>query len=329
MTLILRDRDALFALGRALEAAHYRFTTITPASHERVNARPGNDQARDLRGVFGWSRPFDEHASNPAIAPDIVALMRRAGVLDESGPLPRSAVRASTLGERCYFHSAFPTTSEDSVFFGPDTYRFVAAIERAMRKLAAPPARVVDIGCGAGPGAVQIARRFPEAEVFAADINPASLALTAINAGLAGARNVVPVASNLLDGVDGEFDLIVSNPPFMRDPAARTYRDGGDDESSAPGAALSLEIVKAAMARLRPGGSLLLYTGVAIQGEQDAFLAAIAPLLDTACQAWTYEELDPDVFGEELATPEYDGIERIAAVWLHAVKRTRMRKSDH
>ena len=320
MTLILRDRDALFALGRALEAAHYRFTTITPASHARINARPGNAQALDLRGVFGWSRPFSPAAIDPAI----VELMRRAGVLDASGPLLRSNVRASTLGERCYFHSAWPTDGGDSVFFGPDTYRFLAAIERALRQLAAAPARVVDIGCGAGPGAVQIARRFPDAQVFAADINPASLALTAINAGLAGARNVTPVASNLLDGVDGEFDLIVSNPPFMLDPGQRAYRNGG----GLRGADLSVEIVKAAMARLRPGGSLLLYTGVAISADQDDFQGAIAALLDTACQAWSYEELDPDLFGEELATPAYAGVERIAAVWLHAVKRTRMRKSD-
>ena len=321
MTLHIRDRDALFALGRALEAAHYRFTTITPASHQRINARPDNAQATDLRGVFGWSRPFAADAIDPAI----VSLMRRAGVLDESGPLLRSTVRASTLGERCYFHSAYPTDREDSVFFGPDTYRFVAAIERELRKLAAPPTRVVDIGCGAGPGAVQIARRFPDAEVFAADINPASLALATINAGLAGARNVTPVTSNLLDGIDGEFDLIVSNPPFMLDPGARAYRNGG----GARGDALSLSIVRAAMARLRPGGSLLLYTGVAISADQDDFQGAIAPLLDASCQAWTYEELDPDVFGEDLATPAYAGVERIAAVWLHAVKRTRMRKSDH
>lgn len=321
MTLNIRDRDALFALGRALEAAHYRFTTITPASHERVNARPENAEASDLRGVFGWSRPFQPRAIDPAI----VALMRRAGVLDESGPLLRSLVRASTLGERCYFHSAWPTDDSDAVFFGPDTYRFVAAIERELRKLAAPPTRVVDIGSGAGPGAVQIARRFPEAEVIAADINPASLALASINAGLAGARNVTPVAANLLDGVDGEFDLIVSNPPFMLDPGERAYRNGG----AMRGAQLSLDIVETAMARLRQGGSLLLYTGVAISADQDDFLAAIAPMLDTACQAWTYEELDPDVFGEELSTPTYDGVERIAAVWLHAVKRTRMRKSDH
>jgi SAM-dependent methyltransferase len=325
MTLNIRDRDALFALGRALEAAHYRFTTVTPASHERINARPGNDVARDLRDVFGWSRPFDPNATPPAVDHAIVTLMRRAGVLDESGPLLRSTVRASTLGERCYFHSAYPTERADSVFFGPDTYRFVAAIERELRKLAAPPVRVVDIGCGAGPGAVQIARRFPDAEVFAADINPASLALATINAGLAGARNVKAVTSNLLADIEGEFDLIVSNPPFMLDPGERAYRSGG----GLRGAALSLEIVKSAMERLRPGGSLLLYTGVAISADRDEFQGAIAPLLDASCQAWTYEELDPDVFGEDLATPAYADVERIAAVWLHAVKRTRMRKSDH
>ncbi|HEX8478934.1 MAG TPA: class I SAM-dependent methyltransferase [Telluria sp.] len=325
MTLNIRDRDALFALGRALEAAHYRFTTITPASHQRINARPGNALATDLRGVFGWSRPFDPGAASPAIDPAIVSLMRRAGVLDESGPQWRSTVRASTLGERCYFHSAYPTDHADSVFFGPDTYRFVAAIERELRKLAAPPTRVVDIGCGAGPGAVQIARRFPDAEVFAADINPASLALASINAGLAGARNVTPVKSNLLDGIDGDVDLIVSNPPFMLDPQERAYRSGG----GLHGAELSLRIVEASMARLRPGGSLLLYTGVAIAADHDAFQSAIAPVLDASCQAWSYDELDPDVFGEELATPAYANIERIAAVWLHAVKRTRMRKSDH
>jgi hypothetical protein len=44
-------------------------------------------------------------------------------------------------------------------------------------------------------------------------------------------------------------------------------------------------------------------------------------LLDDACAAWRYEELDPDVFGEEVAAPGYEGIERIRAVWLHAVKR--------
>jgi hypothetical protein len=68
---------------------------------------------------------------------------------------------------------------------------------------------------------------------------------------------------------------------------------------------------------------LLLYTGIAIAGQEDAFLAEIAPLLDLCCSAWRYEELDPDVFGEEVGTPGYEDIERIAVVWLHATRRGR------
>ncbi|HEX8820292.1 MAG TPA: hypothetical protein VF794_10230 [Archangium sp.] len=43
---------------RALRAAGYRFITVTPETHRRVNARRSSQEARSLRDVFGWSRPF-------------------------------------------------------------------------------------------------------------------------------------------------------------------------------------------------------------------------------------------------------------------------------
>jgi methylase of polypeptide subunit release factors len=312
MPLTLDSPDALLALGHALSSARYRFTTVTPATHQRVNTRnPG--PAAGLRDIFGWSRSF----APDTLAPELLEMMRQAGIVAAAGEAWRSTVRASTLGEAIYFHSAYPTRDEDAVFFGPDTYRFMAAIERGLGMLNAPPRRVADIGCGAGPAAIGIAQRYPDAEVFALDINDAALALTRINARMAGAGNVRTLRSDLLDGVCGEFDLIVSNPPYLLDPARRAYRHGGGRY----GAGLSVAIVQAAMTRLRPGGSLFLYTGVAMTGPDDPFLAEIAALLDDACAAWRYEELDPDVFGEEVAAPGYEGIERIRAVWLHAVKR--------
>jgi methylase of polypeptide subunit release factors len=309
---------ALIAIGQALKSAGYRFTTVTPLTHQRVNERHKerhNERgAAGLCDVFGWSRPF----ARDAVAPDLLALMREAGVLaDDDGRL-RATVRASTLGELVVFHSAYPTSHDDAVFFGPDTYRFVAAIERSLPMLAAPPSRVADVGCGAGPAAIAIARRYPDAEVLALDINDAALALTRVNAGLAGAANVAAIRSDLFGSVGGDFDLIVSNPPYLLDPQKRAYRHGGGPR----GAGLSLAIVEAALTRLRPGGALLLYTGVAIGGQHDAFLAQIAPLLERHCSAWRYEELDPDVFGEEVGAPGYEDIDRIAAVWLHATKGT-------
>ena len=76
-----------------------------------------------------------------------------------------------------------------------------------------------------------------------------------------------------------------------------------------------------AIARLRPGGSLFLYTGVAMTSAEGTFLAEIAPLLNSACSTWLFEEIDRDGFGDEVAAPECEDIERIRVVWLHAVKR--------
>ena len=220
----------------------------------------------------------------------------------------------AALGELLLFHSAYPTDASDAVFFGPDSYRFVAAIERTLPTLARPPRRLVDIGCGAGPAAIVLAAAVPHAEVIAVDINRRALALTAANARLAGVTNLRTAISDLLSGVDGVIDVVVANPPYMLDAGARTYRHGGGGH----GEGLAVAIVRAALARLAPGGTLMLYTGAPFVRQRDQLLDAVAPLLDGAGCHWRYEELDPDVFGEQLDQPGYAEVERIAAVWLVA-----------
>jgi methylase of polypeptide subunit release factors len=304
----------IIELGRALQAAGYRFTTVTPATHRRVNGRDANARARDLRGVFGWSRPF---AADALPAP-ITALVDAADLAEpaEDG-LRRSRVRASSIGDRLYFHSAFPTDDDDAIFFGPDTYRYVAALARTLPLVQPPIRRAVDIGAGSGAGAIELALLVPDAEVVATDINPAALAMTEANAQLNGAPNIVTRRSDLLDGTDGEFDLVMSNPPYILDRDELPYRHGGGEH----GEDISICIVRTALDRLRPGGSLMLYTGVAIVEGEDRLLAAVRQDLDERCATWTYEELDPDIFGGQLGCDGYERVERIAAVWLHAVKR--------
>jgi len=309
---------ALFALGRALQAVHYQHVTVTPATHARVLRRAPGAGPASLADVFGWSRPFRE----VDLPSGIVALMRAAGVLRADGERWRSLVRASTLGGALYFHSAYPTSAENAVFFGPDTYRFVRALRAELGvELGRDPGtnaleHAVDIGCGAGAAAITIALHAPEADVLALDINDAALRMSSINAALAGAANVRPLHSDLLTAADGQFDLIVANPPYLLDPGERAYRHGGGEL----GAGLSLDIVRASLTRLAPGGRLLMYTGVAMVAGADPFLARIAPLLDAASVCWDYDEIDPDVFGEELDETQYNCagglVERIAAVWL-------------
>lgn len=303
------SKDSLLPLALTLKATGYTFTTVTPATHARVNARKKHAWARNATDVFGWSRPFREGV----ITPQLFEAMRNADVLDTQGEGWVSRVRASTLRGQLFLHSAFPTTATDAIFFGPDTYRFTNAIARYLAG-DVRVRRAVDIGCGAGPGAVSVALERPHAEVFAVDINDMALHYTAVNAQLAGARRVVAQHSDLLDGVDGDFDLIVANPPYLLDAQERTYRHGGGSF----GEGLSLAIAHLARSRLTPGGTLLLYTGTAIVDGTDRFHASLTPLLDDSSLEWDYQELDPDVFGEELVEPAYADADRIAAVLLTA-----------
>lgn len=303
-----RADRALLHLGRRLQADDYRFITPTPLTHQRVIARLANAPASDMRGIFGWSRPFDAQVFEPAEWREL----QEAGIVVKAHGRWHSTVRWSTLGPLLLAHSAFPTEDADSVFFGPDTYRFAGVIDDCLRERVAPIRRAVDIGCGSGAGALLVARARHDAEVLAVDINPRALRLSAVNAELAETPNVSVYHSDLLDSVDGCFDLILANPPYMKDGQQRAYRHGGGEL----GEALSLRILREALPRLARDGTLLLYTGVAMVDGRDAFLEAARAVLSSDAFGWTYRELDPDVFGEELEKPGYERVERIAAVAL-------------
>jgi len=302
---------ALIELARTLQALGYEFTTVTPATQQLVNDRPSNAVARSLRDVFGWSRPFEASL----LQSELFELMRAADVLE---PAPgadrwRSRVRMSTIEGCLFVHSAFPTLDRDAVFLGPDSVRFVKAVLRA-----APLAkRVVDVGCGTGVGGILLSVRGASVnEVVLAEINQRALQLAAVNAALAGVSAEI-VQSDILAQVKGDVDLVIANPPYLRDPESRRYRDGGGDY----GEAIGVRIVREALQRLgesERGGTLLLYTGAAVVDGVDRFSAAIAEILRGANAQYSYEELDPDVFSDELEKPAYDEVERIAAVFLQA-----------
>lgn len=295
---------ALLFVGRWLLAQGYGFTTITPASHARVNARPTAKFARDLRDVFGWSRPFER-----TLLPKEVfdALVEAGAAVEQNGAL-RSAVRYSSLGDNLFVHSAYPTTEADAVFFGPDTYRYAQSLSRLPGRFG----RAIDIGAGSGAGLLSMADRCEN--ITCADINGRALSFARVNATLCGVRAQV-VHSDVLRGVEGDFDLIVSNPPYLVDCKARAYRHGGDR-----GIELPARIVEEGLGRLRVGGTLCVYTGTPVVGGEDLFRTRTARML-TGFDV-RYEALDVDVFGEELDEPAYADVDRIALVSLTATRRS-------
>ncbi|QGZ94181.1 methyltransferase [Terricaulis silvestris] len=302
---------ALKGLLLTLKQREYRFITPTPATHARVIAREGKQQAKDLRDVFGWSLPFA-----PGVVDDtLLSFLRGADMLEErGGEMLRSLVRVSSLEDNFFLHSAFPTTRSDSVFFGPDSYRYANFLMDTLPNL---PARthVVDIGAGSGIGALTAVRSLPPLKVTLTDINPLALELARANWEAAGFEDAAFVECDALSGVTEPIDLIIANPPYIADPARRAYRDGGGMH----GGAMSVRWAQEAARRLESGGVFALYTGSAMVGGDDPLRNALLEAL--ADFDVLYGEIDPDVFGEELEREDYADVERIAVVGVVAVKR--------
>lgn len=325
MTAGLDARQAaLLDLGQALRGAGYGFVSPTPETQRRVNGRPENREARTVRDVFGWSRPF-----HPSCLPaPLFELGRRAEVLvrateDRDGDRWRSLVRFSTLPQPAragddllFVHSAFPTDGPDSVFFGPDSYRFAAFLLDQVKSAR----RLVDVGCGTGIGGLVLAGRAQE--VVLGDVNPQALRFAQVNAALAGfsptqGPALSIIQSDVLRGVQGDIDVVVANPPYIVDDDHRLYRDGGGEL----GLELAIRIAEEALDRLVSGGRLALYTGTPIVDGRNVLADRLQPTLRQQAATWQWRELDPDVFGEELERPAYRRAERLAVVGLVATAR--------
>ena len=88
-------------------------------------------------------------------------------------------------------------------------------VERALAAIAGLDApRVVDVGTGSGAIALAIADEHPGAHVLATDVSRDALSLTRENAEHLGIE-IELVVADLLEGVEGPFDLVVSNPPYV------------------------------------------------------------------------------------------------------------------
>ena len=296
----MTNEDALTELLLTLKAADYRFVAVTPATHTLVVARPLSSPPT-LRDIFGWSRMFVEGD----IDPELTALMWAANALDRHGGQLKCRFRVASLGGDLFLHSAFPTVATNSVFFGPDTYRFARFVEQQLPGLG--DARwLVDMGSGSGAGAIAAARVREFARITMVDVNPAALALATINAQVAGVEAELAQS----DAIPSGPDLVIANPPYIIDSTGRSYRDGG----ALLGGAVAIQWVEQAIANMAPGGSMILYTGAAFADGQAPFLSALEEKCSAVRADLDYVELDPDVFGEELAEPPYANVERIAAI---------------
>ena len=165
----------------------------------------------------------------------------------------------------------------------PETEFIVEESMPLMRDARAP--RIADIGTGSGILAVTLASELSASTVVATDLSGEALDVARENARrLAVDDRVTFVETSYLDGVDGPFDLIVANPPYVKDGDRRALaRDvrhepdvalfGGPD-----GLRDVSGVLDAAVQKLKPGGWFVMEFGYG-QEEDVRRLVAARPAL--------------------------------------------------
>jgi release factor glutamine methyltransferase len=170
-------------------------------------------------------------------------------------------------------------------------------VERCLELIAGleSPA-VLDVGTGSGAIALSIADEHPGARVCAVDSSSDALAVARDNVLHSGLERRVELAeSDLLAGVTGSFDLVVSNPPYVSpsersglEPEVRSF----EPSVAVVGFEVADRIAAEALPVLRPGGWVVLECG----DGQAASLAARLRLLG---------------YGRVTVSPDLTGVDRV------------------
>ena len=199
-----------------------RLSTTYLGDHGSSSARLDSEllcaQALGLRRIdlyLQFDRPLDEQELTA-----IRELIRRRG---KGEPV------AYITGTREFYGRPFHVTP-DVLVPRPDTETLVQRAVAYLRDRPGAELRVADLGTGSGCIAITLGAEVPGMRVFATDVSPAALEVARGNAAALGVE-VEFVECSWADALDGTFDLIVSNPPYVTtDELAAVDRDVRDFE---------------------------------------------------------------------------------------------------
>jgi release factor glutamine methyltransferase len=192
------------------------------------------------------------------------------------------------IGEVSFYGLRFRVSRDALIPRGETEELLDQVIKRAPRDR---DVRCLDLGTGTGVIAVCMARYLPKAHVTAVDISPAALAIAQGNAALNEvAERIEFVESDWFSNIEGAFDFIASNPPYIRTDELNVLAAEIRDHEPAvalDGGADGLEKIRSIASQLdlhlRPDGVVLMEIGYA-QGASVKQVLESAGLVDVSIE---------------------------------------------
>lgn len=179
---------------------------------------------------------------------------------------------AQIVGRRAFWMHEFEVT-RDTLDPRPDTETLVEVA------LAGKFSRVLDLGTGTGAILISLLAERREASGVGVDLSPAALEVARRNAARVGV-DAQFIQSDWFQGVTGEFDLIVSNPPYIAaaemaalSPEVRDWEPRLALTDEGDGLAAYRAIAAGAGAHLAPGGRILFEIGPTQAADVQTILA--------------------------------------------------------
>ncbi|MBV1857652.1 MAG: 50S ribosomal protein L11 methyltransferase, partial [Nannocystaceae bacterium] len=153
-----------------------------------------------LARLFVYRDALDRGDVTRALNPELAGVLEACGVLIRHGERVRSLLRLVPLGDVWVGSDEADAMHDPVIGPAPRTMELLNALPASM------PARVLDVGCGAGSLALAAARRGAKS-VTAVDLDPRAVALTIWNARL-NELEISAHVGDLLEPVEGQsFDL--------------------------------------------------------------------------------------------------------------------------
>jgi release factor glutamine methyltransferase len=163
----------------------------------------------------------------------------------------------------------------------PETEELVGAIENYYAAAGAPPKAILDLGTGSGAIILMLGKIFPRAFLTASDLDVDALSLARANAKRCSLeKRVIFHRSDWFQGLQGTWDLIVSNPPYLSEkelesasPEVRLHEPRQALVAPGEGTGYLETIIREAPAFLTTKGLLALETGI---GQHDYLISLAA-----------------------------------------------------